>query len=365
MAASSLLFVACGGGSSSWGGGGSRNTGTPIAAKSTSYLNFKDNGLVATQLPVTGDARAYGDFTRSGNLDLFIAELTYDVNQPISQATPAVFRFGKVLSNNSYEEDTGRIVNNGVAACIHPRKALTADFNGDGTPDVFVACHGYDNGNYPGEKSRLLLSQGNGTFLMQEALDVGYWHGATAFDVDGDSDIDLMLVNNNEGPRGVTYLNDGAGSFVRDSTHRFPPGIASKGYYAIEAIDINGDNKPDLVLGGHEYADAPTLVLINPGNANFSGVTSATLPTDGTYGINLDFIVSNPGANPILWAVRTRHSPFYQGYAIQRIDLTANTASLSISSGTGNWLRWAIPYTSGGIRYIGSDNSRDGVRVTY
>lgn len=59
------------------------------------------------------------------------------------------------------------------------------------------------------------------------------------------------------------------------------------------------------------------------------------------------------------------HSPFYQGYAIQRIDLTANTASLSISSGTGNWLRWAIPYTSGGIRYIGSDNSRDGVRLTY
>jgi hypothetical protein len=122
-----FVLLACGGSGSSSSGDGSgiRYSGTAITVKSTSYLNFKDMGLVPTRLPVTGDARAYGDFTRTGNLDLFMAELTYDSNQSVSQATPARFRFWKVLSDNGYVEDTGRIASNGVSACIHPRKALS------------------------------------------------------------------------------------------------------------------------------------------------------------------------------------------------------------------------------------------------
>lgn len=361
-----LCIAACGGGSNGGADGkGSRYSGTPIAVKSSSYLNFKDVGLTPSRLPVTGDARAYGDFAQTGNLDLFTAELTYDVNRPIGQATPARFRFWKILSDGGYVEDTGRVAGGGATPCIHPRKALTADFNGDGIPDVFVACHGYDNGNYPGEKSRILLSQAGGTFLVQEALDTGYWHGATAFDVDADGDIDLMLVNNNEAGRGATYLNNGNGTFTRDSTMRFPASINSKGYYSIEAMDINADGKQDLVLGGHEYSNSPTLVLINPGNSDFSAVSSATLPTDTPYGIVLDFTVTNAGANPILWSLRTQNSPFYAGYALQRIDLTANTASRVMSASTGDWLRWVIPYSSGGSRLIGSDNSRLGISYGY
>ncbi len=365
--AGATLLAACGGGGkgATTTGSGDRLTATPLAVKATSYLNFKDVGLTPTSLPVTGDTRTYGDFARSGNLDLFMAELTYSPDRPIGSATPARFKFWKLLSDGGYTEDTDRIDSNGVAACIHPRKALTADFNGDMVPDVFVSCHGYDNNPYPGERSRLLLSQANGKHRLQEALPVGYWHGATAFDVDGDGDIDLMLVDNNDSRRGVTFLNDGAGNFTKDTVHRFPASIASKGYYSIEAIDINADGKQDLVLGGLEYDNSPTLVLINPGNGDFSSVTSATLPTDSTYGIVLDFTVTQPGAQPILWTVRTRHSPFYTGYAIQRIDLSANTASLGASSSTGNWLRWAIPTVIGSTSYIASDNKADSAKAAY
>ena len=363
MMSIALVVASCGGGGGGGGGGGTRLSGNAIAAQATSYLNFKNIGLTPTNLPTSVDARAYGDFSKSGNLDLFTAELTYNVNLPIGQATPAIFKFWKVMSNGSYVEDSTKL--SSTSGCIHPRKALVADFNGDSIPDVFVACHGYDNGTYPGEKSKLVLSQANGTFLIQDALDIGYWHGATAFDVDGNGSIDLMLVNNSDAVRGNTYLNDGAGNFTKDTLNRFPASIGSKGYYSIEAIDINADGKQDIVLGGLEYSNSPTLILINPGTTNFSAVSSATLPTDSTYGIVLDFTVTNAGSNPILWSLRTQQSPFYTGYALHRTDVTALSGSTVKSSTSGNWLRWVIPTTIGGIKYISSDKSSDNFSYAY
>lgn len=350
---------ACGGGS----GGGTRLSSTPKVVQATSYLNFKNVGLTPTSLPATVDARAYGDFSSSGNLDLFTAELTYDPSRPIEQATPAVFKFWKVMSDGSYAEDTTKLSSR--VGCTHPRKALVADFNGDAIPDVFVACHGYDNGTYPGEKSRLILSQANGTFAVQETLDIGYWHGATAFDVDGNGTVDLMLVNNSDPLRGNTYLNDGSGNFTKDATNRFPSTINSKGYYSIEAIDVNADGKQDLILGGLEYSNSPTLVLINPGNSNFSATSSATLPTDSNYGIVVDFTVTNPGANPVLWSLRTQHSPFYSGYALQKTQLTSLTGATVASTSSGNWLRWLIPTTIGNSSYIASDKVQDNFKFAY
>jgi hypothetical protein len=268
-----------------------------------------------------------------------------------------------VQSDGSYAEDSAKLSSN--SGCIHPRKALVADFNGDSIPDIFVACHGYDGGTYPGERSKLVLSQSNGTFLIKDALDVGYWHGATAFDVDGNGTIDVMLVNNNDAVRGNTYLNDGNGNFTKDAVNRFPASINSKGYYSIEAIDVNADGKQDLVLGGLEYNNSPTLVLINPGNNNFSAVSSATLPKDSTYGIVLDFTVTDAGANPILWSMRTQQSPFYSGYALNRINLTTLSSSTVKSSTSGNWVRWAIPTTLNGVKNISSDNTNDNFSYAY
>jgi hypothetical protein len=364
LSTSLVVLAACGGGGGGvggGGGGGTRLTGPVISAQATSYLNFKNVGLSSTNLPVFGDARAFGDFSKSGNLDLFTAELTYNVNLPLGQATPAIFKFWKVLSNGSYVEDSTKLTNQ--TGCIHPRKALVADFNGDSIPDIFVACHGYDNGAYPGEKSKLVVSQSNGTFVIQDALDIGYWHGATAFDVDGNGTIDLMLVDNNNAGRGSTYLNDGSGNFLVDAVSRFPASIGSKGYYSIEAIDVNADGKQDLLLGGLEYSNSPTLLLINPGNSNFSAVTSMTLPTDATFGIVLDFTVTNAGPNPILWSLRTQQS--YSGYALQKTDVSTLSGSTVKSSTSGNWVRWVIPTILNNQKYISSDKSSDNFNYAY
>ena len=210
-----------------------------------------------------------------------------------------------------------------------------------------------------------MLSKKDGTFQNLEVLDVGYWHGATAFDVNGDGHVDLMLVNNNEAGRGVTYLNDGRGNFTRESGNRFPASINSRGYYTIEAVDINADGKHDLILGGLEFSNSPTLVLINPGNGDFSAVSSATLPVDSTFGIVLDFAVTNPGTNPVLWTIRTQHANSYVGYALHQTELSTLKGTRVASSATGNWLRWIIPTTINGTHYMASDRAEDNFRVAY
>ena len=113
------LLEACGGGGSA--GGVQPLPKAPQMVQATSYLNFKNVGLTPRYLPTFGDARAYGDFSGSGNLDLFMAELTYDSNRPLSQATPAVFRFWTMTSDGDYVPDGSRLSSS--AGCIHPRKA--------------------------------------------------------------------------------------------------------------------------------------------------------------------------------------------------------------------------------------------------
>lgn len=53
--------------------------------------------------------------------------------------------------------DTALLANN--VGCTFPTKAIVADFNHDGKPDVFVACRGLGATAFVGEKSAVLLSR--------------------------------------------------------------------------------------------------------------------------------------------------------------------------------------------------------------
>ena len=87
-----------------------------------------------------------------------------------------------------------------INGCIHPRKAIVADFNGDGRPDIFVACHGYDATPFPGEANKVVLSQPNGTYVTSNAsADVGFHHGAAAADLNGDGNCQTQSEVNTAG----------------------------------------------------------------------------------------------------------------------------------------------------------------------
>ncbi len=347
------LLTACGGG----GGGGSttpsttvtRTTSTPIAIAATSYENLKEVGATQIQMPSGTEwnaATTLADFDRTGNLDMFTAKQIYDASTSTPQTAQAsVFKFYKRMSDGSLVEDATKLTSN--AGCIHPRKAIVADFNGDGRPDVFVACHGYDANPFPGERNKVVLSNGNGTYTIQDAsTDVGFWHSATALDVDGDGDIDVISVSNFDANKFVTFLNNGSGSFTREAGTRFP--ALAGNYYTIEAVKVDADSIPDIVIGGHDWNDggqqAHTIILTGNANNNWTGSTQTVVHSVANEGVVLDFTVTGTGATKTLWVLRTSggDGTFYQSVTVQRYDVATAVSSVAYTQRSGTWTPWLI-----------------------
>ena len=331
----------------------------------TSYENFKNVGLTSQTLPSWDLARAYGDFSGSGQLDFFRAVETYDLSLPASQATPSRFEFYKKQADGSFILSPALLPQS--SGCIHPRKAIVADFNKDGRPDVFVVCHGYDKAPFPGEKNKVVLSQANGTYQVTDASDdIGFFHGATAADLNGDGKIDVLVVNNFDPERAFVLLNDGSGRFTRESLPRLPTSIRNKPYFSVELVDINEDGKLDLLLGGHEWEGASTSIFLNPGSNNFTGVTPINIPAVANEGVVLDFTVTGSGTTRALWILRTSggDGTFYQSKVIQKVQypLTSNT-SVVLNQRPARWVPWLIPAVVNGANVITSDNAADAVAL--
>ena len=185
-----------------------------------------------------------------------------------------------------------------------------ADYDNDGWPDIFV-------GNYG--KNRLYHNNHDGTFTdvaEKAGVQLGNWSSGSAWgDYDGDGRVDLYVAGYvhfdrdnlpvggskavgytfcqyrgapvNCGPRGLVgeadhlFHNNGDGSFT-DVTQK--AGVDDKErYYGFTAIfaDINGDGKPDLVVGNDS---TPNYLYINKGDGTFeddSYLSGFALNNDG------------------------------------------------------------------------------------
>ncbi|MDE3063591.1 MAG: CRTAC1 family protein [Acidobacteriota bacterium] len=185
-----------------------------------------------------------------------------------------------------------------------------ADYDNDGWPDIYV-------GNYG--KNRLYHNNHDGTFTdvaPKAGFNTDNWTPGSAWgDYDGDGKLDLYVTgyvhfdrsnlpiagtkavgyasclyrgaNVNCGPRGLPgepdhlYHNNGDGTFT-DVTVK--AGVEDKDkYYGFTAIfvDINGDGKPDLVVGNDSE---PNFLYINKGDGTFddqSYVSGFALNKDG------------------------------------------------------------------------------------
>ena len=338
----------------------------------TSYENFKEVGLEPHSIPLPATehwgyhelARAYGDFFGNGELDMFTATVDYDVDASPETAARAVYRFWR-REGNAYVEDNS-ILAASVPACLHSRKALVADFNLDGRPDVFIACHGYDRAPFPGERNQVILSTGEtGYSLQQAAPDVGFWHGASAADLNDDGYPDVVAV---AGGQRALFVNDRNGGFQRAAIAPLPGdetfGFGGSTYFSVELVDVDEDGHVDLVMGGHEwdegFGDTPTGVWLNPGTNDFSGVEPVVIDAVENEGVVVDFTVTGTGPSRTLWISRTSggDGTFYQSAVLQRYDWSTGSAEVVVNERPALWVPWIIPYPVGGALHIGSDDLR-------
>ena len=131
----------------------------------------------------------------------------------------------------------------------------TADFNGDGIPDIVVANKG-DN------DISVFMGNGDGTFAPNHNYYTAYYPVAVAAaDLTGDGHDDIIVANNTSNSVSV-LLNNGDGTFQNHvdygvGTH--PEGIA--------VADINGDGKQDIVAAN--FVDNTVSILLGNGDGTF------------------------------------------------------------------------------------------------
>jgi FG-GAP-like repeat len=311
---------------------GPRPTPPLTADIGSSYSNSKvpyaiDGQAILTAIGYPGqdpDAVGYGDFNRDGIPDVAFAPLSGTM-----AGLPIVTALGQ--PGGSYIDGTTQIISGEVPAPVHARKIIVADFNGDGSPDIFIADTGYDAPPFPGNHNWLLLSDGTGHLVYQSALaaiePVGYHHSTTAGDIDHSGHIDIFVTGGPVDPNPYPYflLNDGQGHFTVDTT-RVPPGFISTSLYTCELIDVDYDGNLDLVVGGAEppgLPGIPTEIFWGNGTGFYSDANKTVLPSDTQFDVVLDIDSEDINHDGVRDLVITRTEEFYNGFYFQVVMQTS------------------------------------------
>lgn len=374
-----LCFVflwACSG-----GGGGSGTSGSDSGSDSGIPQNYSvdDNSshtLQATELYVNRQAIrttnpgtfvhaiSYADFDQDGDIDVFMSSGDGSANQTSSELYLNDGNDNFSLDNSFFDGTP--------PGQIHPRKALTGDFNGDGKIDVFVIGHGYDQPPYPGEAPYVVLSTQTG-FSLGSGLDAygGFQHGGASADIDDDDDIDVFIADTSEP---FFLINDGLGGFTKNAS--MVSGLSSEAIYTAELVDVDQDGYIDLLVGGHEQDGLPTRILWADSTGQYSTSKSSVLPAVSEYGTMIDIDVADidsDGDKDIILnrtGDGTGTAAFYQGYYVQLIanignrEFSDETSEKLVSGNDPNeewfdWIRLQDFNNDGYIDIVVDDASRN------
>jgi len=255
-----------------------------------------------------------------------------------------------------------------------------ADYDNDGWPDIYV-------GNY-GE-NRLYHNNHDGTFTdkaVEAHVALGNWSpGSSWGDYDGDGLVDLYVTgyvhfdrNNlpiagtkavgyancqyrgasvNCGPRGLPgepdhlFHNNGDGTFT-DVTKK--AGVEDKDhYYGFTTIfvDINGDGKPDLVVGNDSE---PNYLYINKGDGTFddqSYVSGFALNKDGREIASMGITAGDYENNGLIDFFVTDFGDDYK--VLYHNDGDVSFTDLSYKAGIA---QTTIPFVGWGDGFLDYDN---------
>jgi hypothetical protein len=368
----------------------------PIPVQATSYLNAKNLNIPAQKYPIlpmasptmgtgfTGGV-AYADFFGEGKISMvgFSNIWAPDGNNPAGKVY-----FYKFDANGNPVDHTADLLED-VTGCEAPRKLLVADFNGDGKPDVYASCTGKEfpfTGQWPGEQTRVLLSQPDGTYKNEATGLNCYCHTSAAADLNGDGKVDIItsdwLIHNPAGtnpmdpqPSSVLVLtNDGTGHFTikQDSNFAVVPEIrmvdtvygyvypSNNGMATIELVDINGDGMSDLIVGsGMDTTDrfyVPHHIMTNNGNGTFTDYATFRTGKYTDYWA-LDIIVK--GSDVYMYGADS-NGITYTNLIVAKYDISSKALTTVWESKGKTWPQvvisptdfdWMMPYNGNLVPY--------------
>ena len=242
------------------------------------FTDVSEKAGVAGKKTRWGTGCAFVDYDRDGRLDLFVANyIDLDLaTAPVPESGPCLYKAvmvacgppgltgGKnILYHNNgngtftdVSESAGILQVNGTFGL----GVLTADFDNDGWPDIYVANDSTQSLLYQNKKNGKFVDIGmdSGSALSADGKpQAGMGVSAADYDLDGNLDI---VKTNFAGDTPSLYHNLGGGNF-EDAT--FTAGLGAHTQYlgwGCGFFDMDNDGWPDILLcNGHVYPEVEQL----------------------------------------------------------------------------------------------------------
>ena len=180
---------------------------------------------------------------------------------------------------------------------------VLGDLDGDDDLDVVVV-------NGAGQGSTVWINDGSGSLMPHPSIATFAQFKSTVDaalgDLDSDGDLDAVIANAGGGQAETVWLNDGSGGFT---AHPTTPEFGAGNSFGLALGDLDGDGDLDAIIAN--FSGGPETVWVNDGAGNFTphpitpafgagssrGVELGDLDGDG----DLDAVVANSDQGESVW----------------------------------------------------------------